>query len=128
MEHLESQVMFESRAFRRMVAPHLPVQRAGLAPFDGRDDEGWEAMAMREELTDMMLNSAFGEAIASEVREIFLGFLWGFFKSGGFFPFFMVGWEKTFLICVAFEPPKNSIIAEWQQALLAVLLQACVGC
>lgn len=69
MEHLESQVMFESRTFRRMVAPHLSVQRAGLAPFDARDDEGWEAMAMREELTDMMLNSAFGEAIASEVRD-----------------------------------------------------------
>lgn len=56
-----------------MVAPHLPVQRAGLAPFDARDDEGWEAMAMREELTDMMLNSAFGEAIAIEVRDNFRG-------------------------------------------------------
>ncbi|CAN0310062.1 unnamed protein product, partial [Scytosiphon promiscuus] len=31
-----------------------------------RDDEGWEAMAMRDELTDVMLHSAFGEAIFRE--------------------------------------------------------------
>ena len=30
-------------------------------------DEGWEAMAMRDELMDMMLHRAFGETIASEV-------------------------------------------------------------
>lgn len=59
--------MYESSGFRRMVAPHLPKKPDGNALGLARDDEGWEAMAMRDELTDVMLHSAFGEAIFREV-------------------------------------------------------------
>lgn len=51
-----------------MVAPHLPGKRRGVA-LRVREDEGWEAMAMRDELTDVMLHSAFGEAISVQVRK-----------------------------------------------------------
>lgn len=62
--------MFESSGFRRMVAPHLPIKPGGKALGLARDDddeEGWEAMAMRDELTDVMLHNAFGDAILKEV-------------------------------------------------------------
>lgn len=62
--------MFESSGFRRMVAPHLPTKPGGKALGLARDDddvEGWEAMAMRDELTDVMLHDAFGDAILKEV-------------------------------------------------------------
>lgn len=61
--------MFESSGFRRMVAPHLPIKPGGKALGLARDDddEGWEAMAMRDELTDIMLHNAFGDAILKEV-------------------------------------------------------------
>lgn len=68
MEHPESHLMFESSGFRRMVAPHLPIKPGAKALGLARDDEGWEAMAMRDELTDVMLHSAFGEVISKEVR------------------------------------------------------------
>lgn len=50
-----------------MVAPHLPMKPGGQALGLARDDEGWEAMAMRDELTDVMLHSAFADAILKEV-------------------------------------------------------------
>lgn len=69
MEYPESHLMFESSGFRRMVAPHLPIKPGGKALGLARDedDEGWEAMAMRDELTDVMLHNAFGDAILKEV-------------------------------------------------------------
>ncbi|CAN0273621.1 unnamed protein product [Ectocarpus sp. 12 AP-2014] len=66
LEHPESHLMFESSGFRRMVAPHLPLKPGAKALGLAKDDEGWEAMAMRDELTDVMLHSAFGEVIAKE--------------------------------------------------------------
>ena len=57
--------MFENSGFRQMVAAHLPVQFRGVV-LDAKE-EGWEAMAMRDELTDEMLHNAFGEAIFQEV-------------------------------------------------------------
>ena len=59
--------MFENNGFRQMVAAHLPVQFRGVA-LDAKE-EGWEAMAMRDELTDEMLHNAFGEAISQEVMQ-----------------------------------------------------------
>lgn len=69
LEHPESHLMYESSGFRRMVAPHLPIKPGGKALGLTRDDdhEGWEAMAMRDELTDVMLHNAFGDAILKEV-------------------------------------------------------------
>ncbi|CAM9486187.1 unnamed protein product [Pylaiella littoralis] len=66
LEHPESHLMFESSGFRRMVAPHLPIKPGGKALGLAQEDEGWEAMAMRDELTDVMLHSAFGDAIFKE--------------------------------------------------------------
>lgn len=51
-----------------MVLPHLPKQRG--VELGAREDEGWEAVAMREELTDVMLHTAFGDAILKEVRVV----------------------------------------------------------
>ncbi len=69
LEHPESHLMFESSGFRRMVAPHLPTEPGGKSLGLARDDddEGWEAMAMRDELTDVMLHGAFGDVILKEV-------------------------------------------------------------
>lgn len=63
--------MFESNGFRQMVAPYLLTKPGGEALGLARDGEGWEAMAMRDELTDVMLHGAFGKLILEEVRFFF---------------------------------------------------------
>lgn len=72
-------MLFENPVFRTMVLPHLPKQRG--VEIGAREDEGWEAVAMREELTDVMLHTAFGDAILKEVRVAWCLFLavWRFF-------------------------------------------------
>lgn len=65
MEHPEAHLLFENHVFRTMVLPHLPKPRG--VEIGAREDEGWEAMAMRDELTDVMLHTAFGDAILKEV-------------------------------------------------------------
>lgn len=52
-----------------MVAPYLDMEGQALGvELGAREDEGWEAMAMRDGLTDAMLHEKFGEVISSEVR------------------------------------------------------------
>eukprot|EP00903_Cladosiphon_okamuranus_P018814 g17305.t1 len=84
LEYPESHLMYESSGFRRMVAPHLPIKQGGKALGLERDDddECWEAMAMRDELTDDMLYKAFGDAILKECPPPALSPELGSSKSG----------------------------------------------
>lgn len=62
----ESEVLFENATFWEMVKPYMPE---GMGSGETLDGDDWEAMAIRNELMDLMLLDAFGEAISAEVRE-----------------------------------------------------------